>query len=248
MPSIPEFDNHTPDIIVASIGGSVVRPNRLNPSFTEGLMEFSSQSLDREITPVYVVGGGGQARTVKEDLKSMGVRDSEAIDQAGIAVTEVNTTMIEAIMKDRLIPVKRYTSLQLKNARIFKYDMPEEGMVHLMGGSTPGQTSDTVAVYAALEANQTYVFNISDIRGIHPTTNGGELNRKKIISSLTWDEYRTLIPPEHEPGLHAPFDPVASKMAQEKGIVAVLIGRTDIFKKLNLCLSGKEFVGTVIHP
>jgi len=239
MPSIPEFADHTPDVVVASIGGSMVRPNRINQPFVEELTTFSGNLLDMGITPVYTIGGGGQARIATEDLELMGVKGI-ALDYAGIAVVKLNNIMLEAIMQHRSIPVQLHPSLE--------FNEPDRGFVHLVIGTTPGQTSDAVAVNAAIESKQHYVFNVSDIEGVYPKTGEGTLNTEKVIPSLTWDTFRTMIPPKHEPGIHVPFDPVASEIAQSKRIVTVIIGKTDIFNKLTLCLSGKEFAGTIIHP
>jgi uridylate kinase len=108
-----------------------------------------------------------------------------------------------------------------------------------------------VAVQVALEVFQASVFNVSDTQGVHPKKRNGELNYQIIIPSLTWKEYRTMIPKRFTSGMHVPFDPHASQLAEENQMTAILIGGKnpkEIFANIRQCLSGENFVGTVIRP
>jgi uridylate kinase len=70
-------------------------------------------------------------------------------------------------------------------------------------------------------------------------------NAKKF-ETISWEEYRNLIPKEWtDAGLSTPFDPIASKTAQEAGIeVAVMNGKP--LDNLKNYLKGEKFSGTVI--
>ena len=48
-----------------------------------------------------------------------------------------------------------------------------------------------------------------------------------------------------DPGLHAPFDPVASKHAQKEKMKVVIMGKN--LKNLDNFLNGKRFKGTVVQ-
>ena len=67
----------------------------------------------------------------------------------------------------------------------------------------------------------------------------------KKIENITWTDFRALIPTEWDPGLSTPFDPIAAKVADEKGIeVAIINGaRPDALKNY---LHNEEFIGTKI--
>ena len=69
-------------------------------------------------------------------------------------------------------------------------------------------------------------------------------NAKKI-EKISWANYRKLIPNEWNPGLNSPFDPIASKMAEETGVQVIIMNGKPIdnFEK---CLNGESFLGTVI--
>jgi len=62
---------------------------------------------------------------------------------------------------------------------------------------------------------------------------------------MTWEEFRSLIPNEWEPGLNSPFDPIASKEAQKSKIEVDIINGKNI-KEVEKCLNGEKFKGTVI--
>ena len=66
----------------------------------------------------------------------------------------------------------------------------------------------------------------------------------KAFDKLSWEELFDIIGTEWKPGMNAPFDPIASKKAQEAGITVKILGN-DI-QNLKKCLNGEEFVGTTI--
>ncbi len=67
----------------------------------------------------------------------------------------------------------------------------------------------------------------------------------KKIESSSWADFRKLIPEDWDPGLSAPFDPVAAKEAERLGLeVAIINGNHET--ALADYLEQKEFVGTKI--
>ena len=67
----------------------------------------------------------------------------------------------------------------------------------------------------------------------------------KAITDISWAEYRKMVGDVWKPGMNAPFDPIASKLAQELHInVKILNGKN--LKNLALALDGTPFKGTTI--
>ena len=66
-----------------------------------------------------------------------------------------------------------------------------------------------------------------------------------MFEKISWKEYRELIPKEWNPGLSSPFDPIASKMAEEAGIEVVIMNGKPIDNLANY-LKGEKFLGTII--
>jgi len=65
------------------------------------------------------------------------------------------------------------------------------------------------------------------------------------MEKISWPEFRKLIPAEWDPGLSAPFDPIAAKEAEAINLEVALMNGTKLGEFANY-LEGKPFVGTVI--
>jgi uridylate kinase len=88
------------------------------------------------------------------------------------------------------------------------------------------------------------IINLSNIDYVYDSDPKINLNAKKI-EKISWEEYRKLIPTEWNPGLNSPFDPIASKMAEEEGLEVVIMNGKPI-ENLAKYLNGEKFLGTVI--
>ena len=63
---------------------------------------------------------------------------------------------------------------------------------------------------------------------------------------LTWKEYRTIIGSHWVPGMHAPFDPTASRLAQKNKLSVFFMGG-DSLGDLSHILHGEKWNGSVIR-
>ena len=68
----------------------------------------------------------------------------------------------------------------------------------------------------------------------------------KKIKEITWPDFRKIVGNKWDPGLNAPFDPVASALA-EKLRLKVIITQGRNINNLEKILSNKTFIGTVIE-
>ena len=66
-----------------------------------------------------------------------------------------------------------------------------------------------------------------------------------MFEKISWEEYLKIIPGEWVPGLNSPFDPIASRDAQENGIEVIIMNGKPI-ENFEKCLNGEEFSGTTI--
>jgi uridylate kinase len=65
------------------------------------------------------------------------------------------------------------------------------------------------------------------------------------IEQATWEEFRKIVGSEWNPGMSAPFDPIASKMAEEEEMEVAIMNGSDL-DNLGQYLDGSEFKGTVV--
>ena len=64
------------------------------------------------------------------------------------------------------------------------------------------------------------------------------------MESISWPAFRKLVGNEWDPGLNMPFDPIASREAEQMGLEVAVIGNDMLnFERL---LRGQEFRGTII--
>jgi uridylate kinase len=68
----------------------------------------------------------------------------------------------------------------------------------------------------------------------------------KRFERISWKEFRRIVGSEWDPGLNAPFDPIASKEAQRLGLEVVIINGRNL-ENLESFLNGKKYKGTVIR-
>ena len=67
----------------------------------------------------------------------------------------------------------------------------------------------------------------------------------KPIDTISWKDYRHMIGSDWTPGMNAPFDPIASKLAHEVGITVKILNGKNL-DNLAKALDGEAFVGTTI--
>jgi uridylate kinase len=237
--------------VVASIGGSMVRPNRLNQEFMKEFSHFTQDLLAHSVTPFSVIGGGGQARIAIEDLKDAGVRKQFDFDRVGIGITQDNANMVQSILESNGIIVTRIFPYESIEDKIGRSQTIIPNTAYLLGGMKEGQTSDTVTVQVVLAIGAKTVFNVSNTTGVHPRDAEGNLIKTVTIPDLTWKQFRHYIPKRFTSGMSTPFDPVAVQLAEENDLTAVFLGGTDnkeIFSNFTHYLKGENFLGTVVHP
>jgi len=226
------------DTITASIGGAVFRPDRINVGFTHNLLAFLREQTQQNKTILAVIGGGGVARNAIEDARALGVTHQPSLDRIGILVTQENALLLTKIIE-----------AEVNNMPVHLYefgDILRKGDIYLRGGTQPGHTTDKVAVQIATEANQCILLNISSTKGLYKRNESGRLDPNQIIEHISWDEYLTLFPGDHAPGINIPFDQEAAKLAQANNMMVILMGPD--FDNMRHLLAGEEFMGTVIHP
>lgn len=224
------------NIIAASIGGSVLRPDRINVDFTRNLLTFLREQTQFDKTILAVIGGGGVARNAIEDARALGVTHQPSLDRIGILVTQENALLLAKIIEAHDIQVHLYEF----------GDMLRSGVVYLRGGTQPGHTTDYVAAQMTTEADQCVLLNISSTKGLYGKNPDGTLDPEHVIEHISWDEYLAMFPGDHAPGINIPFDREAAKLAHVNNIMVVLMGPD--FTNINNFLRGDTFTGTIIHP
>ena len=223
------------DTIIISMGGSLLVPDHIDTVFISRLKEMVRYFTQNNYQIVLVIGGGKTARNYQEALRELKVRDAEAFDWVGIKAIHLNCEML----------LRAFSDLDIHENIIYE---PEElnnieAPIVIKAALKPGNSSDMGAVRMAQVSGTNRIINFSNISHVYsedPRVNP-DADR---FDTLSWRAYRNLIPSDWTPGMSAPFDPVASRLAEESGITVVILGAS--LENLQGYLDGKSFAGTLI--
>lgn len=226
------------ETIVMSVGGSLIVPDQIDTTFLTNLKTLITNETALGRRFIIIAGGGRTARRYQEAAGAVTSLERDDIDWLGIHATHLNGHLLRTIFRDIAYPT------MIKNPDDI-LDVPKREKVIIAGGYRPGCSTDLRAIQIAERVGATKVINLSNTDYVY-TDNPHTNPEAQKIEDITWADFRKLIPEEWEPGLSAPFDPVAAKRADAKNIeVAQINGLTPRY--LEDYLAGNPFVGTRIH-
>ncbi len=222
--------------IVMSLGGSLIVPDHIDTEFVISFKQFIERLVVEGYTFTLFTGGGKVCRMYIEALEKISDnKTQEEKDWLGISLTKVNALFIQQIFGE-LACVDIITDPNI---------LPTTTKPIIIGsGWKPGWSTDYDAVLYAKNVGVTQVINISNISHVY-TKDPKKYEDAVQIEKTTWSEYRTLIPESWEAGLHSPFDPIASKLAEESNISVSILDGTRIDQLENV-VRGLPFEGTQI--
>lgn len=231
------------NISVLSLGGSIIAPEKPDSQFLSDFVASINQYLkdNPEDKLIFVCGGGAPARDYQKAYRAVisnpAEQDAGIQDWIGIKATHINGMLVKALFgslcKEDLITNPTVEGL------VFT------GRVLVAGGWKPGFSTDTDAVYLAKRFGAKKVINLSNIKKVY--TDDPKANPDaKPLDNVTWAEFRKIVGDEWVPGKNCPFDPIASKLAQEAGLTVICADGRNI-ENLQAILTDKPFVGTKIE-
>lgn len=230
-------DMDTHETIVMSVGGSLIVPDQIDTDFLKILKTFVNTETATGRRFIIIAGGGRTARRYQDAAAEVAELKSEDLDWMGIHATRLNGHLLRTIFRDVAHPVMITNPDDI-------LDVPATAQVIIASGYRPGCSTDLRAIQIAERVGAKKVINLSNIDYVYtkdPRTNP-DAQKIEIIS---WTDFRTLIPTEWDPGLSSPFDPIAAKEADEKGIEVAIINGTRP-EALKNYLHNEDFVGTKI--
>lgn len=228
-------------ISVLSVGGSIIAPDKVNSAFLADFIKAIKKYLsdNPEDKLIFVCGGGAPARVYQQAYREVldpSEQDNNAQDWLGIKATHLNGELVKAVFgnlcKDKLVIDPTDPSIKF------------EGKVLVAGGWKPGFSTDTDAVYLAKRFGAKKVINLSNIAKVY-TDDPRKNPDAKPIDTISWADFRLMVGDEWVPGKNTPFDPIASKLAQEADITVICADGRNTENTVAI-LTDKPFVGTVI--
>jgi len=225
----------TRETIIIAMGGSLLVPENIDVDFIKKLKKMIRHFSTNGYQIILVIGGGKTCRYYQAAAREFDNVTNTDLDWIGIKTIRLNCELL----------LRTFSDLDTHKHVIEKWEDVHgiDNDVVIVGAWEPGCSSDKDAIEMAKVSGATRVINFSNTAHVYSDDPQKNPDAKKF-KTLSWDEYRSLIPTDWTPGMSAPFDPVASKLAQESRITVAVLGAS--IENLENYLADKEFKGTVI--
>jgi len=232
--------NRYKETIVIKLGGSLIVPNGgLDVPYIKKFYTFIRQQVAEEKRRFFILIGGG---VLSRHYRDAGAEITghellpEDLDWLGIHATRLNAHLFRTIFRDLAHPniIKKYEFVQ----------KPEKPIV-IAAGWKPGWSTDYDAVILAQDYNIKTIIKMSNTAYVYDK-DPKSYKDAKPFDKISWKEYRLMVGDKWIPGKHAPFDPIATKLAGELGLRVFYLDGKDI-ANVERAIDGKKFVGTIIE-
>lgn len=225
-------------IYVLSVGGSLVVPKTgIDTKFLQDFKKLIVRHAKLGKRFVIVVGGGTTARNYQDAARKVGKLTRDDIDWLGIHATRLNGHLMRTVLRDVAHPIM----IKDPTRPIGTWTEP----VLVAAGWKPGWSTDYVATRLAKKVGATTIANLSNIDYVY-TKDPNKFKDAHKIEQISWKEFRKMVGDVWDPGMNVPFDPIASKLAEQQKMHVAIVNGTNI-KNLDRLLSGKTFEGTQIE-
>lgn len=221
---------------VISFGGSAICPEEIDAELLKKFYLFIEEEIKKGSKFIIVAGGGDTARKYQKAAFEIRKASIEDRDWLGIQATKLNALLLKSLFKEEVFPLLFDQRFKIKS--FGKYSI-------IIGcGWKPGRSTDFITCQIAVDFKIKPVILLGKPDYVY-TSNPDKNKSAKPIKKMTWKDYFKLIPKKWTPGLHAPIDPIAAKLAKKEKLPVIVASGKD-FKNLKNILNNKKFKGTLI--
>ncbi len=226
--------------IVISLGGSLIVPDEIDFRFIKNFKKLIESNIKKGYKFIIIAGGGKTARKYIEASVKVGNSSvtSDDKDWLGIHATRMNAHFIRTLFRKHAHPRINSNPHDLEDFYSFKES------VLVAAGWRPGFSTDYDAVILAKYMDIKKIINLSNIDYVY-NKDPRKFSDAKKIEKISWKDFRKIVGSKWDPGMNAPFDPIASKIAQEEEIEVAIMNGKDLLNLQNY-IDGKKFKGTTI--
>ena len=218
--------------VVISLGGSIIVPDQIDVDFLQKFKQVILSLKDARF--VIICGGGKICRKYQDAAKATGDIPKEDLDWIGIRATRLNAELVRSSFGNEAHGKVIHDPGE-------KIDSTKP--IVIGAGFEPGSSTDLRAVQLAERFGAVRVINMSNIDYVYSADPKKDPHAKRL-ESISWPAFRKLVGNEWDPGLNMPFDPIASREAEQLGLEVAIIGNDmENFERL---LKDEKFRGTTI--
>ncbi len=233
------------ETIIISLGGSLVVPNEIDLGFLKNfkhtLQKYIGDSpakfadAHRGVFKFFIIVGGGKiARIYQKALLEFGAKSADR-DWIGINITRLNAQIIKQMFAGNVYPeIITDPNKKIKTNKD----------IAVGAGWKPGCSTDYDAVLIAKNHNIKTIINLTNIDYVYDK-NPSQFPDAKALKEVDWKTLERIVGDKWTPGLSAPFDPKASKLAAKLKLKVIMINGKNL-ERLEDFLNNKPFIGTTI--
>jgi len=221
------------DVIVLSLGGSVVLSDDVDHFFFDKLKTFI-QKLSKEYRVYLIIGGGKTARTYIDIGRKQGFSESE-LDCLGILSTRLNASFLSTLLSssNKLIPESVDEAVQTTDSIV------------VMGGTSPGHSTDFVGACIASKTNAKMYIIATNVDGVYdkdPRKHPDAKHLPEVSIDALLDEYGNSW---NDAGKNMVIDGPALQQIKDFSIPTFVVDGRNI-NEINNIIKEKSFRGTII--
>ena len=225
-----------------SLGGSLIVPKEgIDWKFLKNFRKLIIDQIKNGSRFAIITGGGNTCREYQKAACKVTKLTNDDRDWLGIHTTRLNAHLIKTIFRDYAHP--RINKNPKTKEDLNKHFKKGEGIM-VAAGWRPGWSTDLDATIIAERLGAKTLINLSNVAYVYDRDPNKFKDAKKI-ENISWNDFRKIVGTKWDPGLNAPFDPVASKKAHEIGMEVVIMNGKNL-ANLKACLEGKKCKGTII--
>jgi len=220
--------------LILSLGGSIIVPDKPDYFFLREFKNFVIEHLKNY--RFVIVCGGGKTNSYYNYAASRisNVNDID-LDWIGIMASRLNAELVRSIFGDLAYEKVVYDPTK-------KVDTDKK--IIIAAGYKPGCSTDYDAVLLAEHFDSSKIINLTNTEYVYDKDPRTNPDAQKLFN-VSWKDYRKIVGNKWSPRLNSPFDPIASKLAQEKKYSVAILKGTDL-KNLRDFIEDKTFKGTII--
>lgn len=212
-----------------------------DPELTTGKIERYADIIrrfSRKNQLVVVTGGGVTARKYIAAARKLGASETFC-DQIGIYVSRLNAQLFARALGDAAFPEIPDRLETLPTSAM-------SGLVVVLGGLQPGQSTNAVAALAAEAINADLLISATDVEGVY-TADPHKYPRAKKLDRVTPEDLMRILSSEGVwAGEYALMDPIAIRIIRRSKIpVTVIDGRDPL--NLEKVLRSKNVGTRIVH-
>lgn len=229
------------DKVVISFGGSVVAPAEPDPEYLRAVVE-RIQAWAKDLQVLVVVGGGQPARKYIRLARSLQVGE-EDLDRIGVMATRLNAQLVQSMLHAWGAPVARELPVTTQHA----LGLSRPGQVVVMGGTTPGHSTDFVAAELAVGVGAARLVNVTNVDGVY-TKDPAQHPDAQHKPRLDFDELLQIIEEEEWTTAGAPgvLDGPATVLIATNGVRTCVVSGKDL-DNVECAVRGQAFQGTLVE-